>query len=118
MLFSLTELMRRVKVAFDHKRAWGGSTPSKFMLAPRAFVWSCVRGVGELIDESSESPNMVYCGSHVWSGMSPHASQSGHTLISGQAKARWEQLMYGWVLDRGQDPYAIMGGPQFKDLWT
>ena len=118
MLFSSTELMRRGKYHFDHSQCFGSQHSTlKVMRAFKPFIWGGIKGTGQVIDERTGRPDLVYSGSHVWSGMRAVASQSGHTFITDQAKANWEQFTYSWIRDRGQDPFSVMGEPQLRDLW-
>ena len=116
ILFSSTELMRRVKAHFDHMKCYGGELQVR--LAFRPFVFGGIKGTGQMVDERSGRPDLVYCGSHVWSGLRPIASQSGHTIITEQAQANWEQFTYSWIRDRGQDPFVAIGRPQWSHLWA
>ena len=86
-------------------------------LAFRPFIFGGPKGTGQMVEERS-GPALVYCGRHVWSGMRSVASQSGHYVLSEKAQANWEQFQYSWIRDRGQDPFVIIGAPEWSHLWS
>ena len=87
------------------------------MLAFRPFVFGGIKGHGQMTDQRC-GPGLVYCGSEVWSGLRPVSSQSGHYVISEQALANWEEFQFQWIIERGHNPYGIIGEPSYKHLWS
>ena len=117
ILFSSTELVRRVKATFD--RQW--IMDWKHQRAPLMVIWEPfhfhgIRGNDDtIIDADGLINGLVWTGSHVWSGFDQSVAHRGHIDFPVKIKARWEQLWYAWVNKMGYVAEAVIGPPQLRE---
>ena len=121
ILSSSTEIMRRVKLTFDHEWVRGWQTqlkPLRVMLSPRPFIFRGTKGhSGILIGPSGSPGDIVWSGADAWSGLNALSSQSGFMEFSPEVKGMWEKFIYETVTAQGMNAEALMGAPQFQDYW-
>ena len=100
ILFSSTELMRRVKGTFDRTWAFGQREPLQVMLSPNAFIWTGIRSRGQLLTPEG-SPSQLWAGDQVWQGFALDQAMRGSTYWPRHAKAQWDKFMHNFLTEKG-----------------
>ena len=64
------------------------------------------------------SPSQLWAGDQVWQGFAIDQAMRGATYWSRYAKAQWEKFMHNTLSENGLDPVAIIGAPDYSDMWN
>ena len=63
------------------------------------------------------SASQLWAGDQVWQGFELGQTMRGSTYWSCHDRAQWEKFMHNFLIEQGFGPVAIIGDPEYLDLW-
>ena len=116
ILFSSTEIMLRVKEMFNGAWAFEQREPLLLMSANDTFIWTGPRSRGHLLSPNG-SASQSWTGDQVWRGFELGQTMRGSLYWSCYDRAQWEKFVHNFLIEQGFDPVAVIGDPEYLDLW-